>query len=341
MDLLPSDEQLEIVGVVDDFLTTRFPTSRLRERRAEPSSIDPAVWAECGDLGWFSLGLSEDLGGVGYGLAEEALVFREIGRCLAPGPFVATALGARVAAIAGRSDLAEAIISGVAPIALAEPRDNDVSLGERVSGKFDVFDAPGSAYVLAVDADGASLIDITDIVATSVPSIDPGVRLDRAQLDDVVAVGHVSASNDPIFLRGSVLVAAMLTGIAAATRDMASQYAKDRQQFGRPIGVNQAIKHACADMATRAEAAASQLLFAALSVDEQRGDADFQATSARIVAAQAAVENAAGNVQVHGGIGYTFEHDAHLYVKRAQMFAHMLGDSRRQMAALLGMPGAQ
>ena len=129
--------------------------------------------------------------------------------------------------------------------------------------------------------------------------------------------------------------------IAEATRDMSSEYAKIRVQFGPPIGVNQAIKHACADMALRAEAASAQLLFAALSVDEGRSDAAFQVAAARIVATDAAVENATRTIQVHGGMGYTFEHDAHLFLKRARVLDRVLGDSRSQMAALIDLPAAQ
>jgi len=334
VDLLPSDEQLEIVSVVDDFLASRLPTSVLRDRRSEPSSIDSKVWAECGSLGWFGLGLAERLGGVGYGMAEEALLLREIGRHLAPGPYIASVLGARVAALAGHNDIAGAVLAGEAVVALAEPRVDD--------GWFDLIDAPGAAYLLAVTAEGAALFDAAAAAdAESLECIDPGVRLSRVHLDAVPALAFVAPDVEPIHTRGLVLVAAMMTGIALATRDLSSQYAKDRQQFGRPIGINQAIKHACADMAVRAEAAASQLLFAALSVDEGRGDTEFQATAARIVAGHAAIENAASNVQVHGGIGYTFEHDAHLFVKRARVLDRMLGGSRQQLAALLATSGPQ
>ena len=184
--------------------------------------------------------------------------------------------------------------------------------------------------------DAVVLVETAAIgTAQSVPCVDPAVRLARVELDAVASRVIVTEGHDQIGRRGSALVAAMLTGIAEATRDMSSEYAKIRVQFGRPIGVNQAIKHACADMALRAEAASAQLLFAALSVDEGRSDAAFQVAAARIVATDAAVENATRTIQVHGGMGYTFEHDAHLFLKRARVLDRVLGDSRSQMAALI------
>ena len=341
MNLLPSDEQQEIISVVRSFLAARLPTSSIRDRRNKSSCIAGDVWSECGALGWFGLGLDEQFGGIGYGMAEQALLLREIGRHLASGPFIATILGARVAALAGERDVARAIVTGEAMVCLAEPRAGAV-VGPTLSGTFDLLDAPGAGYALVATPECAVLMSMDSLAhARMLPSIDPAVRLSQVELTNALPLALVMADLDPVFVRATVLVAAMMTGIAEATRDIASQYAKDREQFGRPIGINQAIKHACADMATRSEAAGSQLLFAALSVDEARGDRDFQATSARIVAGHAAIQNAAANVQVHGGIGYTFEHDAHLFVKRASVLDRMFGSSRRHLASLLQMSGPQ
>lgn len=343
MDLLPSPEQIEIVDVVGGFLTDRFPTSRLRDRVDELASFDAATWAECGELGWFTLGLPEKLGGVGYGMAEEALVFRELGRYLAPGPFVASALAARLAAIAGQPDLAAAIGSGTAPVALAAPRGAAPTLGDTITGSFHVLDGPGSTHLLVVTDREAAIVDAAaagDLAP--VPSLDEGSRVARLSMDAVPVVARVSGEEAAeLWLRGTVLVTAMLTGLAEAARDQASQYAKERIQFGRPIGVNQAIKHTCAEMALRAEAAACQLVFSALSIDEQRPDRAFQVASARIVATDAAIANASANVQVHGGMGYTFEHDANLQVKRARLLDRMLGGKHKHLADVLAGAPAQ
>lgn len=344
MDLLPSPEHAEIVGVVAGFLVDRFPTSRLRERADAASSFDAATWAQCGELGWFALGLPEALGGVGYGMVEEALVFRELGRALAPGPFVATSLAARAAAEAGATDLAASIASGAAPVALAAPRSAEpLQVGDVVNGSFHVIDGPGTTHHLIVTESDAVVIE-ADAAGEleTLPSIDEGSRVARLTIDGARPVARLQGDEAAeLWLRGSVLVAAMLTGVAEATRDQAAEYAKVRVQFGRPIGVHQAIKHACADMAVRAEAAGSQLVFAALSIDEARPDRVLQVASARVVATDAAIVNASANVQVHGGMGYTYEHDANLYVKRARILDRMLGDRHVHLATILQAPAAQ
>jgi alkylation response protein AidB-like acyl-CoA dehydrogenase len=347
MDLLPTPEQLEIAAAASNLLTKELPIARLQQLRAEPTSIDRRVWSHCAELGWFGLGLPEADGGVGYGLAEEALLFCEIGRHLAPGPFLGTTLGARVAIAGGRADIAAGAMAGDAVVAMAEPRQplqHDTVIGERVSGSFDVLDPVGASHIVVVTPTASAVVSLEDVQPVDIlPSIDPGVRLGRVQLDAVPAAALLAAAGAPgdLFVRGSVLAAAMLVGISEATRDMAAEFAKVRVQFGKPIGVNQAIKHRCADMAMRAEAARSLVLFAALSVDEERPDAAFQAAAAKVVATDAGIRNAAENIQVHGGMGYTFEHPAHLYLKRAHVMDRVMGASRDHLARLLAMPAAQ
>jgi len=133
----------------------------------------------------------------------------------------------------------------------------------------------------------------------------------------------------------------MAAGMAEATRDLSSRYAIEREQFGRPIGVNQAIKHRCADMAVRAEAALAQTVFAALVVDSKGPDAVFQAHAAKVFAVESAARNAAETVQVHGGMGFTWEHTAHRYVERAQVLDHLAGDRRQSLASILAESGPE
>src|SRR5690606_33176714 len=131
---------------------------------------------------------------------------------------------------------------------------------------------------------------------------------------------------EPIWSHAQVLASAFLAGLAEAARDMATEHARTRIQFGKPIGVNQAIKHVCADMAVAADAAISQTLFAAIALQSGRGDSMFQVLAAKSVATRAAIDNAANGIQVHGGMGYTFEHNAHLVLKRAHVYAHLFGE---------------
>lgn len=337
MDLLPSEEQQELIAATAAFLAAEWPTARMRKRIQECDPVDASTWRSAAQLGWFALGLPEAAGGIGGSLADEALVFREIGRSLAPGPFVATLLGARVAAQGGRPDLALAIASGALRVGLAEG-----AAGPVIAGRLRLIDAVGAEQLLVADASGAALV-ASESLPERIPAeaIDDATRLAYASVSDAAATAFVSASQDAIFRRGLVLAAALLVGNAEATRDVAALHAKNRVQFGKPIGVHQAIKHPCADAALRAEAAFAQTAFAALAHDEARGDADFHAVSAKLVAADAALQNAATAIQVLGGMGFTYEHDANLYAKRAYVLSQIFGSTRDLLARLLELPPAR
>jgi alkylation response protein AidB-like acyl-CoA dehydrogenase len=151
----------------------------------------------------------------------------------------------------------------------------------------------------------------------------------------------VASSVDPIERRGQVLAAAVLTGITEWARNTASEHAVNRVQFDKPIGVNQAIKHPCADMAVQAQLAYAQVLFAALATDEARPDAEFHALTALLTAAGAAETATGATVQVLGGMGFTHEHDVHLYLKRAEIWALVFGPASVRLARLLDLPEPQ
>jgi len=341
MDLLPTAEQQDIADTAAQFLRERLPAAAIREWREDPSPVPVATWKECAALGLLGLSLLEECGGAGAGLSEEALVFREIGRIPAPGPFLSTVLGARLAAAAGDRELASAIVGGATPVGLGLPRHPAALTPAALDGPLDLLDATVPGLVLVLAEDAAALVH-TDALTTvaPVPSLDPGVRLASATADASALVHHLPAESEPIGLRALVLAAALLCGIAEGVRDASVEYAKTREQFGRPIGVNQAIKHRCADMAVAAEAAMAQVFFAAAALDAGREDAEFQARSALVVAAQAARDGAAANVQIHGGIGYTYEHDAHLYVKRAEVWTNALGPRGVHLDRLLRLAGS-
>lgn len=349
MDLLPTADQEAVIASAAEFLAKEMPISATRERAGEAEAFDRTAWQKAARLGWFGLGLPEEQGGVGYTAAEEALLFREIGRHLAPGPFVATVLGAHIAAAAGRGDLVEAITSGEIVVGTAQRRVGartatgpEPSVGlEVLSGDFDLIDTAGAALVAVVEPHGAGLLETAAFgIPRQLPPIDPGIRLATASVHRQPALVSVGPDREPAFLRGSVLVAALQTGIAEAARDLAVEHAKNRVQFGRPIGVNQAVKHRCADMAVRAEAARAQLLFAALALAEDRPDAEFHAAAALTVSADAALSNTSENIQIHGGMGYTHEHDAQLYAKRARVLDQLLVSSRETLQLISSLPAS-
>jgi alkylation response protein AidB-like acyl-CoA dehydrogenase len=316
VDLLPTAEQDEIVASV---------RAVLEDRHALGAALDETLWSAAVEQGWFAIGLPEDLGGVGYSLAEEALVFEEIGRAAAPGPFLATALAARVAAEGGAPELATELIGGARRAALAEPEGDGVRVTDHV----------GSTIALLLD-DEVSLVSLDDVEVDEQPSIDVLVPLATA----ATPTSRLAVAADPAAIRrrATVLVAAQLAGIAEATASQSVAYAKDREQFGQPIGGFQAVKHRCADMAVRADMASSQVRWAALATERGQSDAAFHAEAAAVVAIDAALANASINIQNHGGIGFTWEHTAHRYLTRARMWAATLGGLRGHQARLLAAP---
>ncbi len=341
MNLLPSDEQTGIVEASRAFLSGQLPIARTREMFGESSNIDAGAWSEAAELGWFGLGLPERFGGVGCGLADEALLFREIGRSLASGPFLSTVVAARVAAFAGHADLAEAIVSGQPVGFVVAESHGTVSPDGVLNGPLQLVDASGDLAVV-VTPTIAALIDVTQLHDVEVvESVDPAVRLHRALAHNVIPGAVVAVSIDPVAQRAMVLAAAMLNGITEASRDIGAEHAKVRVQFGKPIGVNQAIKHPCADMAVKAQLAYAQTIFAAASLDEQRSDSEFHATGALLVSASAAEFSTAAALQILGGMGFTFEHDIHLYVKRTHLLTRLFHGTSHQLGRLIDLPLAE
>jgi alkylation response protein AidB-like acyl-CoA dehydrogenase len=316
MDLLPTPEQEEIVATVRQVLDKRHTLG---------DPVDEALWGAAVEQGWFALGLPEELGGVGYGLVEEALVFEEIGRAVAPGPFLATTLAARVAALSGATDLATELVGGVRRAALAEPEGDGVRVTDHVG-----------ATIALLLADRVSIVSLDGLALEPQDGLDALVPLAVG----ATPTSHLATAPDPepLRVRATVLIAAQLAGIAAATTAQSVSYAKDREQFGQPIGGFQAVKHRCADMAVRADMASSQVHWAAIAVEAGQSDATFLAEAAAVVAIDAAMTNAAVIVQNHGGIGFTWEHSAHRYVTRARIWSSILGGLRAHQARLLVTP---
>ncbi|CCM65076.1 MULTISPECIES: acyl-CoA dehydrogenase family protein [Candidatus Microthrix] len=356
MDLLPTDEQAEIASTVASALKASFPMSNrdrydvigaqattLSSSDDRSPLIDASTWTGFGDLGWFSLGLAEAHGGVGYGLAEEVLLAEELGRQVAPGPFVAQIIAARLAAMAGLAD-AGSLANGTVRAAWGEPSgfttDTSVAVGHPTTGELLVQHPEGATWVVTISGTDAVLLATSDLTSSGdLAPLDPPTPLRRMRATSVVP--GASDSTGATSRWATTLIAAQLAGIAEATCAMSVDYAKERQQFGQPIGSFQAVKHRCADMAARAEAAITQTRWAALTVDDSAqstGSAAFEVESARVMATRAAVANAEVNIQNHGGIGFTWEHPAHRFVTRARLLELSGGSLADHQAALLAAP---
>jgi alkylation response protein AidB-like acyl-CoA dehydrogenase len=322
MDLLPDEEQEQIVLAIGKLLAERLPIARVREIGESGGRLSDEDWQPLAEMGLFSLMLEENHGGAGYGIIEGMLAFREVGRHLTPGPLLGTALAAWLLADAGHGDAAD-FGGGTYSAALAEPsEDPDAHIDHGPSGRFRVFSLPGATHVLFVASDDWSLVPAADLheAAVARPSIDPSVPFHLV----TSAAGNpiTSGSSTTLTSLARVLVAAELCGVAEAVQAASTAYASQRQQFGKPIGSFQAVKHRCVDMAIRSEAAWSQTVYAALAVTNRLADGAMHATAAKLLASDAANSNAIDNIQNHGGIGFTAELDAHLYLRRARALEH-------------------
>ena len=241
-------------------------------------------------------------------------------------------LAARVATFAGDGDLAAAIVGGRERVGLVIG-----DLAGDASGGHLLLDADGALVLVLADA-SASLVEVASFATViAVPCVDPASTLHRVGGSDASprAVATVAEAVDPIGRRGRVLAAAALTDITEAVRDIAAAHATNRIQFDRPIGTNQAVKHPCAQMAVNAQLAYAQTVFAAVAHDEGRADADFHAASALLTANRAAETSTAATIQVLGGMGFTFEHDAQLYLKRGHVLSRLFGGVNAQLGRLL------
>jgi alkylation response protein AidB-like acyl-CoA dehydrogenase len=317
IDLLASDEQEEIVDAVRAVLATE-PTLR----------GDPRQWKACAALGWFGLGVPESVGGVGYGAVEEVLLQRELGRHLTAGPILASVVAAHVAEMAGDQELASRIVVGECVVAWAARAGEDRLL---------LFDADDAALAVVVDAAGGALHETAQVSdRRTIACLDETTSLVNGRVDGsplVVLAGPETR------LRALVLGAAQLTGMAERGRDMSVDHAKTRHQFGKPIGVNQAVKHPCADMATRCEGALSQVLVAALRIDGHHAAAHVDALSAFVFAHDTSQFCARATIQIHGGMGFTTGIAAHVLAKRTHVIERMFGGVGALLGELARVPG--
>jgi len=328
MDLTLGPEETAVREAIRGVLAARFPLARVRAvAQAEPG-LDEALWREAGGLGWFGLGLPERAGGAGYGAAEEMLLFIELGRALTPGPWLGTVLAAHaLAASPGLAEAHRAVLGGALRVAVIDDPVDALGDGARLSGAArGVADASAAGGFLVLGSGAARYLPAVTqgLVVEGRPSIDPTRPLGDVRFDGIAATPLAGGAATSRTL-ATLLAAAEAVGVAERTLEDSVAYAKVRQQFGRPIGSFQAVKHRCADMAVRAEVARSLTTYAAVALAEGKESAPSHVAAAKVLATDAALANAADNVQNHGGMGFTWEADAHLYLKRAWLLEHALG----------------
>ncbi|MGH3202886.1 MAG: acyl-CoA dehydrogenase family protein [Streptosporangiaceae bacterium] len=366
-----STEQRELRESVRRFLTERAPLSRVRELMEAADGTDPDVWRQAGaQLGLPGIAVPEEYGGAGFSFAEQAIVLEELGAALFTGPYLASAVLAATALLASddteaKKDLLPGIAAGQtvatlaftedggswdpASIELAANQEND---GWRLDGhKSFVLDGHAADLILTVAATEGGLgvfavtSTATGLTRRALPTLDQTRKLARLVFDHTPArlVGEPGAARaglDHTLDVAAIALAAEQLGGAQRALDMAVAYAKVRHQFGRPIGSFQAIKHRCADLLLEVESLRSAVGYAAAAVAAGSTEVPVLAPLLKAYASEVYSHVAGENIQIHGGIGFTWEHDAHLYLKRAKASELFLGDAsyhRERLATRIGL----
>jgi alkylation response protein AidB-like acyl-CoA dehydrogenase len=352
-------EQEELRASVRRFLADRAPISAVRELMETPDGLDTAVWQQAGEqLGLQGIAIPEQYGGAGFSFAEQAIVLEELGAALYGGPYLASAVLAANALLASPDEAArQEFLPGIAtgeviatlafteedgswdPAAIrlaATSRGDEWQLDGRKSF---VLDGHTAALILVVARTGEELslfavaADASGLTRTALPTLDQTRKL--ASLDFagtparlIGSVGDGAKALSRTLDIAAIAQAAEQLGGAQRALDMAVAYLKVRHQFGRPIGSFQALKHRCADLLLEVESLRSAVQYAAAAVAEDSAEIPMVASLVKAYASDVYFHVAAENIQLHGGIGFTWEHDAHLYFKRAKASELFLGDAR-------------
>lgn len=333
MGIALTDDHRELAEVARGFLTSqkaRWAARSLLDATDEPR---PGFWPNLVELGWLGLHIDEEYGGSGFGLPELVVVVEELGRAVAPGPFVPTVIASAVIAKNGTAEQKSRLLPGLidGTVTAGIGLDSRVRLGDGAAdGEAGIVLGAGLAGLLLIAAGDDVLVleRDRDGVSVDVPdNFDPTRRSGRVRLDNVrVSDADVLAGARPSALaRARTLLAAEAVGGASDCVDAAVAYAKVRQQFGRTIATFQAVKHHCANMLVGAESGIAAVWDAARAAGEDEDQFRLIAAVAAALAFPAYVRNAELNIQVHGGIGFTWEHDAHLHLRRAVVTAALFG----------------
>ncbi len=366
-----TEEQEELRRQVHRFLEEKSPTSEVRRLMETDDGYDKAVWEQmAGQLGLTALIIPEEYGGAGFGYVELTVVLEEMGAALLCAPFYSTvALAANALLLSGdeqaKKDLLPGIASGETIATFAYTED---------SGKWDVDGIQLAASngsngwtlngskMFVVDGNIASLIivaartpkgvslfavsgDADGLTRTRLTTMDMTRKQSRLEFSGTPArlIGEDGAAEEVISKtldRAAIALAAEQVGGAQKCLDMAVEYAKNRIQFGRPIGSFQAIKHKCADMLMEVESARSAAYYGGWALADDSDEVPVVSSLAKSYCSEAYFHAAAENIQIHGGIGFTWEHDAHLYFKRAKTSELFLGDPsyhRELLATRIGI----
>jgi alkylation response protein AidB-like acyl-CoA dehydrogenase len=379
MDFGFNEEQEMLRATARKFLENECTSEFVRKRMEEPAGVTPEFWGKLAEQGWLGLIYPEAYGGSGLGFVDLTVLMEEMGRAVMPGPFFSTVLlGGLTILEAGsaaqKKEWLSKIASGEAKATLAWTEPNarwdaaGVTTTAKVSGgnvtlggtKLFVPDAHVADVIVVVartsegkaPEDGVSLFLVPKgargLTVTLLPTMDQTRKMCEVKLDNVVvpADAMLGATNGGwaplrrVVERATVALCAEMCGGAQKVLDMTTEYAKIRIAFGRPIGSYQGVKHRAADMLVDVENAKSLTYYAAWAVDENVPEAPLAASMAKAYTSDAFRKTAGAGIQLHGGIGFTWEHDLHLYFKRAKSSEFTFGDAtyhREKVAQLINL----
>jgi alkylation response protein AidB-like acyl-CoA dehydrogenase len=321
-----TDDQRAIKETARDLLAKRFKLERLRELAESKTYADDA-WSEISELGWPGIFIDEEHGGQGLGLLELVILVEEMGYVLAPLPFLSNAAAGLVLQETGATDRLAGVASGESRGTVGIVRDGRAAL---------VPDAEDADFIVLIDGTDATLVERADAEVEGIDAIDATRRYATVQANGGESLGDASRALDLI----ATATAAELVGISQRALEMAVEYAKDRKQFDRQIGAYQAVSHVCAEMLKQVEGARSLVYYAGWTAGAAPDELPIAASMAKAYASDAGWFTTASSLQVHGGIGFTWEHDLHWFLKRAKTDGVLYGsarDHRERVAELAGL----
>jgi alkylation response protein AidB-like acyl-CoA dehydrogenase len=378
MDFGFNQEQELLRNTARKFLENECTSEFVRARMAEPAGVTDAFWTKLAEQGWTGLVYPEEFGGTGLSFVDLTVLMEEMGRAVMPGPFFSTLLGGLTVLEAGsaaqKKEWLTKIAGGEAKAALAFTEPNArwdaaaVAVTAREAGgkymlsgtKLFVLDAHVADVIVVVartreskrPEEGLSLFLVPKgargLTVKLLPTMDQTRKLCEVKFGDVVVgaealLGPRDGAWAPlarVLDRATVALCAEMCGGAQRVLDMTTEYAKIRVAFGKPIGSYQGVKHRAADMLVESENAKSLTYYAAWAVDENVPEAPLAASMAKAYASDAFRRIAGAGIQLHGGIGFTWEHDLHLYFKRAKSSEFTFGDAtyhRERVAQLINL----
>ena len=365
-----TDEQQAIKSTAKGFLANRYKSERIRDLAASETGFEQSEWDEMAGLGWPGLAVPEEWGGQGLGIVDLAVLFEEMGYALAPSPLFTNTIVGLALSLCGSDDQRERYLRPLAagelrgapalwdagtPAAVGEHTMEARAHGDGVvldGAKTLVADAASADFFMVATAAGRRhLIDAgaEGLTVVPEPSIDLTRRLSSVRFEGVRVAAADTLPADgadyyAVFNRLCIALAAECTGIAQRTMEMAVEYAKDRKQFDRPIGAYQAVSHRCAQMLLETENSRSAVYGAGWAADANPEGLPLAASIAKAYSSDAGWRVPDASIQVHGGIGFTWEHDLQFWLKRGRVAGRMLGtprDHRERIADLSGLGSSE